>query len=358
MPTAASLARQVHRNCTISDARFAGIYSVCGLAMRLRDLYKWEHSLPPHEEHEASRVLDWIGRRETQWEALQEAEFNDLVIDGERHDPFDTQGINRKIAPLNLFYGAGYAQGLKPSFLLAAIDTRARIDGHDVVYLGDEMARDLLTLPALAQEGTIVVRRSAAGLYVWDQMLYLTASGKPFFRFALSACGLSATDAGVLKRCLPLVIDAQEDTFVYHEIGELTDPALPPEVWRHLVAERPHSATEFLVRAVKDTLADTCPGGTLSRLVLARRKAALGFYAAFLDGLAKALFPEIRVAVTRFMQDEDWSNLETAITAIHHKARGMADAIAALHAEGIQRQDLDWVAAELERRYIDPLTPR
>ena len=57
MRDAHSLARQVRRNCAISDARFAGLYSVCGLVMRLRDLYKWEHSLAPHEEHEASQIL-------------------------------------------------------------------------------------------------------------------------------------------------------------------------------------------------------------------------------------------------------------------------------------------------------------
>ena len=31
----AFLTRQVRRNCTLSDARFAGHYSVCGLVMRL-----------------------------------------------------------------------------------------------------------------------------------------------------------------------------------------------------------------------------------------------------------------------------------------------------------------------------------
>ena len=54
-----SLARQVLRNCHISDARHAGTYSICGLALRLRDLYKWEMALPPWIEKDSSELLDW-----------------------------------------------------------------------------------------------------------------------------------------------------------------------------------------------------------------------------------------------------------------------------------------------------------
>ncbi|MGD9332864.1 MAG: hypothetical protein PVJ53_16240, partial [Desulfobacterales bacterium] len=181
MPKDHALTHQVRRNCLISDARFAGLYSVCGLAMRLRDLYKWEHSLPPFEEHEASRVLAWIGEKEDQWEKLLKAEFSDLVIDGAPIDPFDTETVNRLIEPQGLFYAAGYAHRLKPSFVLAAIESRTTVNGHPVVILKKELARDLLTLPALTQSNTVVIRNSAVALYVWDQMLYLTQSGRPFF---------------------------------------------------------------------------------------------------------------------------------------------------------------------------------
>lgn len=356
MRTVADLDRQVRRNCSISDARFAGAYSVCGLAMRLRDLYKWEHALPPYEEHDAPRVLEWIGRKETTWETLQEDDFNDLIIDDQRFDPFDTLTINQILAPQNLFYGAGYAQGLKPSFLLAEIDAVRRVDGHRVVYLAAERARDLLTLPALAQDGVIVVRQSAAALYVWDQMLYLNRSGQTFFQFALAASGLSETDAADLRRCLPVVVAAQQDTFVYHEIGELTDTGFDGDIWRPIVGAFPHAATEFLVRAVKDILADTCPRGTLPQIVLSRNAPALGFYAAFFDGLAKALFPEIRTAIARFINDGRWTPVEAALLDVHGRAREMALTIGALYDEALQRNNLEWMGAELERRYIHPLT--
>ena len=51
---------QVRRNCTICDSRHAGLFSVCGLAMRLRDLYKWEMGLEPWVERDSAEVLKWI----------------------------------------------------------------------------------------------------------------------------------------------------------------------------------------------------------------------------------------------------------------------------------------------------------
>ena len=356
MRDAHSLARQVRRNCTISDARFAGLYSVCELVMRLRDLYKWEHSLAPHEEHEASQILDWIGRKETLWEDLQESEFIDLVIDGQRIDPFDTEKINRLIEPRGLFYGAGYAQRLKPSFLLATIEKKSDIQGHPVVFLKSELARDLLTLPALTQEGTIVVRKSAVELYIWDQMLYLSQSGQPYFRFALSACGIAEKNFGVLRHCLPKVITAQQDTFLYHEIGELTDTVFDRRLWRDMIVALPQTRTELLVRSVKDILADTCPQGTLHQIVRSRQTAALGFYAAFLDGLRKKLFPEIRTTLACFMRDGDWAAVAIMVRAVHEKAKQMALAISSLFVEGRQHHNPAWVDDELGRRYIDPLT--
>jgi hypothetical protein len=352
----ASLTRQVRRNCTLSDARFAGHYSVCGLVMRLRDLYKWEHSLDPYEEHAASQVLDWIGRKETLWEALQESEFDDLVIDGQRIDPFDTRNVNRLIEPFNLFYGAGYAHSLKPSFLLATIDRKSAVNGHPVVLLSKERARDLLTLPALTQDDTIVVRQSAAKLYVWDRMLYLNQSGRPFFRFALAACGIAEEDSGSLRHCLPAVTQTLHDTFLYHEIGELSDRCFDRQIWRDIIAALPHTPTELLVRTVKDVLADTGPQGTLRHIRKNQQAAALGFYAAFLDGLGKKLFPEIRATVAGFMADGDWQAVAAMISSVHQQAETMAHTIVDLYREGTRDHNPVWVNETLNRLYIEPLT--
>ncbi|MBW2517817.1 MAG: hypothetical protein JRE88_13620, partial [Deltaproteobacteria bacterium] len=184
------LTRQVLHNCDISDAQHAGLYSTCGLALRLRDLYKWEHRLNPWEEKDTSEILDWIGEKEALWEKLADAKQTDIAIQGNVYDLYDTSAINAILEPRGLFYGAGYAFSLKPSFFLAEIEDKRHNNGYAVYSLGRELARDLLTLPALTQDRQILLRTDSARMYLWDQMVYIKKSGRPALRYALEHCGL------------------------------------------------------------------------------------------------------------------------------------------------------------------------
>ena len=172
------IARQVLHNCNISDANNAGMYSICGLALRLRDLYKWEQGLPPWEERDSSEVLEWIESKENQWEKCIDKKFATISINGKTYDPFDTTAINAVLEPLNFFYGAGYARGLKPTFFLTAIAEKSTVNSTTIYTLDRELARDLLTIPALNQDDYIIIRRDAARLFLWDQMVYLKKSGQ------------------------------------------------------------------------------------------------------------------------------------------------------------------------------------
>ena len=116
-----SISSQVKHNCNISDAFHAGMFSICGLALRLRDLYKWEKGLPVWEESDSSEVLEWIEAKENRWEHYPENGFEELTINGRTFDSFDTVGINMILEPHHFFYGAGYARSLKPTFFLANI---------------------------------------------------------------------------------------------------------------------------------------------------------------------------------------------------------------------------------------------
>ena len=54
----ATLIEEVRWNCDIASAGQAGHFSLCGLLMRLRQLYKWEHGLAPWREPEVAAILD------------------------------------------------------------------------------------------------------------------------------------------------------------------------------------------------------------------------------------------------------------------------------------------------------------
>jgi len=355
-----SFARQVRDNCDISDAQHAGLYSTCGLALRLRDLYKWEHHLNPWEEKDSSEILDWIGKKEALWEKLADTKYRDLSIQGKSFDPFDTFGINTILADHGLFYGAGYAFSLKPTFFLAEIENKTLNSGYTVYTLGRELARDLLTLPALSQDQSILLRTDSARLYLWDQMVYIKKSSRPALQFALKHCGLNIKkqQPDALRQHLTEILAVQKDNYIYHEIGELSDPTFHSQIWRELIAAFPHSAVELLARGLKDLLADTHQNGTLPYLINSRKTAGLGLYAAFLDGMPQELFPELKEAFNHFTKTRNWHIIEEAAAEGHRRAKSYAAEMVQIFQTAQKQQQLQRAKDEIEKRLLAKIKRR
>jgi len=349
------VARQILNNCAISDARHAGLYSTCGLALRLRDLYKWEHRLNPWEEKDSSEILDWIGEKEALWEKLEDAKYTDLSIEGKRYDPFDTRGINAQLEPHGLFYGAGYAFRLKPTFFLADIENKELSNGYTVYALGRERARDLLTLPALSQDQTILLRTESASLFLWDQIAYIRKSGRAALQFALEHCGLKKQQPEAWRQHLPRILAVQKDNYIYHEIGELSDSTFDPAIWREIIAAFPHSPIEFLARGLKDLLADTSPKGTLPYLIKNRKTAGLGLYAAFLEGIPAELFPELKEAFNHFTKTRNWRMIKEAAAEGYRRAGNYTAEMVHLFQTATKKQQLQWARDEIEKRLLDKI---
>jgi hypothetical protein len=347
-----TFARQVLKNCEISDAQHAGLFSICGLALRLRDLYKWENDLNPWEEKDSSEILDWIAAKEQLWEKLAEKKYTDLSIGGKHYNPFNTAEINAVLEPHGILYGAGYAYSLKPTFFLAAIKNKSQTGGYTVYTLERELARDLLTLPVLSQDNLILLRTESARLFLWDQIAFVKKSGRPALRFALEHCGLKKQDSEALRHQMPTILAAQKDNFIYHEIGEMKDSTFDRVIWRELIAAFPHSPIELLVRAVKDLLADTTQYGTLCYLMRNRKTAALGFYVAFQNGLIKELFPELRAAFRDFTKTRDWRIIEEAVATGYRNAENFTEKIVHIFQTGKQNQQMQWAKNEIERRLL------
>jgi len=346
------IARQVLQNCTISDANNAGMYSICGLALRLRDLYKWEHGLPPWEERDSTEVLEWIESKENQWEKCIDGEFANIAINGKSYDPFDTAGINAVLEPQNFFYGAGYGRSLKPTFFLAAVKEKSKINGTTVYRLSRELARDLLTIPALSQEDQVILRQDSAKFYLWDNIFYIKKSSRPALSFALQSCGIKDHQPRALRHRLADILAAQQETYIYHEIGELRDTVFNRELWREIIAAFPFSPVEFLARAVKDLLADTNEHGTLQQIVRQRNTAALAFYVAFLDGLPKEFFPHLPASFQQFVRKQDWRIIEQAVSDGFRTAAQNAALIMDIYQDGFEKKDLKWAAEQIQKRLL------
>jgi hypothetical protein len=349
------IAKQVIRNCAISDARYAGYYSVCGLALRMRDLYKWEKSMEPWQEEDPAVMLDWIGRKEEEWETHAEEDFRSMSIQGALYDPFDTKGINAVLEKEKLFYGAGYLHSLKPSFFLAQLDEKRKVDASPVFFLGKELARDLLIVPALSQENHVVIRKEAAALFLWNQIFFTRKSAKEPLAFALKIHGLKEEDHERLKRDFHRIAAEELEAYLHHELGEIRESAFDRHVWRDLVATFPHTPIELLARAAKDLLADTNECGTLNYIAREKKEASLAFHVAFLDGVRKELFPEIIAAFKDFVESRDWRPVRDAIAAGYQRGKSVAREMISIYWEGTQKNDTGWVEKQMWKQLLLPL---
>jgi hypothetical protein len=349
-----SVARQVIRNCRISDSSHAGLYSICGLAMRLRDLYKWENGLDPWVEDESSKVLEWIGRQEETWNDLTEEEFRAITISGREYDPLDVKQINHVLETHGVYYGAGYVHSLKPSFFLAVLEEKRRIGNHPIRILGRELARDLVTIPALSQDGSIIIRKAAAKVFFWDQIFYVKKSGRQALRFALEKYGIE-DDLQALRPHLDRILEAELDRYIYHELGEIDDRAFDRAIWRRIIAQFPHTPIELFVRCVKDLLADTNEHGTLPYILKNRKQGMLGFYVACLGSLTREIFPEIVDGFDVFAKEGDWEAVERAVSGGSSTAIRFAGEVSDIYMRGKEKNDMEWTARTMEKAVLAPL---
>jgi hypothetical protein len=350
-----ALSRQVLENCAISDARFAGHYSVCGLALRLRDLYKWEKGLEPWVEEDPPVLLEWIGEKQEEWEGLVERDFAALTVAGTAYDPFDVAGINGVLEGEGLFYGAGYVHSLKPSFFLARLEEVREVEGYPVYILGRELARDLVTVPALSQEERVLVRTESVKLFLWNQIFFIRKSGRDALAVAMRACGLekeALKDAGATVTALAA---AEMESYIHHELGEIRDTSFDRHLWRDVIAAFPHTPVELLARTVKDMLADTNEYGRLRYIAREEKRASLALYVAFLDGLRKVLFSELKEAFREFVKTGNWRFIEEARLRGYDTARHHAEVITRLYRQGTERHDMAWVEKEMEEKLLVPL---
>lgn len=350
-----SVARQVIRNCQVSDAHHAGLYSICGLALRLRDLYKWEMALPPWVEKDSSEILEWIGEKEDTWEQLADEDFTKIVINGKTFDLFDAEGINTLLMPQGIFYGAGYVHSMKPTFYLAQIHETIHVKGHSVYILGRELARDLITVPALSQDRSVVIRKESGKLFVWNQIMFLKKSGRQALQFALKRLGLTDQSPEALGRHLDGIFSVEMQRYIYHELGEVEDRDFNRDIWREMISAFSHTPIEFLLRAVKDVLADTNENGPLKHIIKTKNEASLGFYVAFLDGLVRELLPEIRAVFSTFIKTKDWGLIEQAVSEGYSRSKDHANSLCSIFNEGNRNNDFEGVKTEIEKRFLIPL---
>jgi hypothetical protein len=314
--------QQVKLNCNISDAKFWGYYSICGLLMRYRELYRSEHYLMPWESIDNEEVCRWIQEREKLWRDLEDAELHRIIIDGRSYDPFDVTSLNSVLRTEGLVYGSGYGTFNKPTFFIAELDSVKDLFDYRVHYTATELCRDLAASPAMLQGSCIYVRPEVLSIFIWDRFQELKANRfslwteRMFSEYLIQSSDMQCPE--LYKKIIDMVRDAS-DIFVLHEAGEAYEDKYSDD-WHEILSEGCDKATELFLRGIKDVLADTSVMGPLRTIAERRDSAGISFFAVFIDGIRKEIFPEIRYAFQQFADSGDWSVLEDTRKVGYHRA--------------------------------------
>lgn len=319
---------QVKRNCNISDAKFWGEYSICGLLLRLRELYRSEKGLKLWEKIQHKDISEWMTEKEFLWNELQDKNLGDIIIDESKFGPFDVSDINKKLERKNLIYGAGYGIRMKPSFFIADLISKLRIDGYEVYIAGSEYARDLADYPAMIQDNVIFARIDTTKLRIWERFEELKVRDtRGPLSFAFSRYGINRSDepSEDVEKKVYLTALSEVETYIYHELGEAIEGERLGEKWKEMILDLSGRKAEFFSRGIKDLLADTTEKGMINYIIKNQKEGSLGFYLVFLDGYRKLLFPEIVNAFEKFIDTGDWKFIEDARITGYKKAKGLAE---------------------------------
>jgi hypothetical protein len=326
---------QVKHNCDISDAGSWGYYSICGLLMRLRELYFHEHGLMPWESVPTEEISSWIHERETLWQKLEDEELKAIAVQGASYDPFDVDGLNAVLKGSGLVYGSGYGVLGKPTFFIAELEGREEIFDYEVFFAGRELCRDLSAAPAMLQGRCIYIRHESIRAIIWEKFQTLRAGQyrglieEMFLNFGIRKSDGPTADLSERIKDMTHVV---ADMFVLHEVGEAFEDDYSDE-WTEILHGGFDKQSELYIRAAKDILADTSDMGPLRAIVDRRDEKLLKVYIAFLDGIRKELFPEIRNAFQRFVESRDWSLIGQARRSGYERASGLREHVLALWRE-------------------------
>jgi len=278
----------VQRNCHIADARHAREMTLCTYLLEMREFYRWEAGIPLGDPLARPEVGTWLTEREALWETLVDDDFAPLPLADGEFAPFDVAAINRQLVPHGLVYGAGIGRFGKPHFFLGRLGYREEADDLNVLVCDCEYARDLTTMPAALQGGTVIVRREALRQWLWEKAEAWALKQSPGpLALALAAHGHAADPAGALER----MTDAETESLILHERGEHAAGQLLGAAWEENLAACHKRRAEILMRAVRDNLADCLV--TLPTLLEREAWSSLWFWFANLDGMRRALFPAL-----------------------------------------------------------------
>lgn len=304
-PELKALRHRVQLNCHISDAQFAGNYTLCIYLLKMREFCRWETQQAFTASLNRDEVGNWLKQREALWSECEGQAFQPLDIAGHRLDPFESDDINWQLQGHNLVYSGGVGRSAQPHFFLAEQLRKMEHGDYTVLISGHEYARDLAAPPAMSQGRTIYIRRESLRRMLWEKIEEWRWN-RPHNAMQRTLAEYDFSDANT-EQALEQLTDAELQSALDHEMGEIMVQDQLGEAWEILLAHLPHSKAEIMLRAVRDHLADAL--STLPALLQRQETASIHFYFANLSSMRKYLYPALMTAYNAWCEGEAFAQL-------------------------------------------------
>ena len=303
------LTKQIQHNCHISDAQYAGNYTLCIYLLKMREFYRWEAQLPFAKKLDNSDIGNWLTQREGLWDDIDEQPLTNLIINNQKFDCFESDKINNQLETHKLVYSGGYGLYGKPVFFLGELLHKEVLDDYTLYISGKELARDLAAPPGMAQHKTIYIRRESLRRFIWEKFEESDwhKQENPLSR-ALDCYDFKTQPEDALEK----MTDNEVDTVLQHEIGEILAGKILGDDWDDMILNLPHSQAEFMARAVRDNIADML--STLPKLLEKDEAAQIHFYFANLSSMRKMIFPSLPSAYNSWINSGNSSKLKSLIS--------------------------------------------
>lgn len=324
-----ALTETVQQNCHISDAQYAGQYTLCIYLLKMREYYRWENAIPQSHALPKDAVGSWLTERENYWDELDSLNFSPIHINGDTFGPFDCDAINEQLNPLGYVYSGGIGVFHKPYFFLGKLETKSKHDGIIILVSAKEYARDLVAPPAMLLGETIFIRKECLRRIIWERIeewrLKKQSGTAMAYALACYSPALPENDSE-MESILDRITDNELNAVLLHETGEAQAKRILGPQWEELlVALPPRSVAELIARAVRDHLADSV--STLPALLKSQNTASLHFYFANFNGLRRELYPEAVQAYQSWVDSGNLTYLEQLCQQNQHRWQSFAQQI-------------------------------
>ena len=315
----------VQRNCHISDAKYAGNYTLCIYLLKMREYYRWEKTFAYKQALSADDIGQWLTEREGLWDEIEDEDYAHIELDDQHYDPFDSASINEKLLEQGLVYSGGIGQKGKPHFFLAELERRENHHDYQILVSGAEHARDLTSPPAMSQANTIFIRRESFKRMIWEQ-IEAWRWNKPENAMALAMRCYDFDNE--MEASLEAMTNNELESAVLHEIGEIKAGKQLPD-WSEMMQDISFTQAELMARAVRDHLADAI--STLPVLIEQNNTASIHFYFGNLTNMRKHIFPSLQDAYLQWQKSNNIAQLKKAVKNSANHWQNIASQMLSLH---------------------------